>query len=106
MAKTHLTLKERLRLEFLLKDGRSFAEIGRDLGKDRSTISREVRNHTVESRRAGYGRRHNDCRNRHHCPAMVLASTDFNQSGITEINRYGVTETNRFQREGNVGHNP
>ena len=70
MAKTHLTLKERLRLEFLLKDGRSFAEIGRDLGKDRSTISREVRNHTVESRRTGYGRRHNDCRNRHHCPAM------------------------------------
>lgn len=79
MAKTHLTLKERLRLEFLLNDGRSFAEIARDIGKNRSTISREVRNHTVERRKAGYGRRHNDCRNRFHCPAMENCGRECNR---------------------------
>ena len=87
MAKIHLTLNERLRLEFLLNDGRNFAEIGRELGKDRSTISREVRNHTVESRKAGYGRRHNDCKNRYHCPASENCGKTCNRMTCSGCNK-------------------
>ena len=46
MAKnTHLTLEDRIIIEVSLKNGESFAEIGRKLEKDPSTISKEVRNH-------------------------------------------------------------
>lgn len=100
MAKTHLTLKERLRLEFLLNDGRSFAEIGRELGKNRSTISREVRNHTVESRRTGYGRRHNDCRNRFHCPAMDNCGKSCNRMTCSSCNKgCGPRLCSHFERD-------
>ena len=42
MAKnTHLTLEDRIIIEVSLKNGESFAEIGRKLEKDPSTISRK-----------------------------------------------------------------
>ena len=100
MAKTHLTLKERLRLEFLLNDGRSFAEVGRDLGTDRSTISREVRNHTVERRRTGYGRKHNDCRNRFHCPAAGNCGRTCNRMTCSNCNKgCGPRLCSHFERD-------
>lgn len=45
MAKNaHLTLDERATIEVSLREGASFTEIGRTLGKDPSTISKEVKN--------------------------------------------------------------
>ena len=38
----HLTLSERKDIELLLKEGKSFKEIGRTLGKDCTTISKEI----------------------------------------------------------------
>ena len=40
MTKVHLTLSERIVIEGMLKNGRIFAEIGRAVNKNRSTISR------------------------------------------------------------------
>ena len=61
MAKnTHLTLEDRIIIEVSLKNGESFAEIGRKLGKDPSIISKEVRNHIKIVRNKSY----NPCINR------------------------------------------
>ena len=55
MAKnTHLTLEDRIIIEVSLKNGESFAEIGRKLEKDPSTISKEVRNHIKIVRNKSY----------------------------------------------------
>ena len=46
MAKNaHLTFDERQTIEVSLRDNLKFKEIGEILGKDPSTISKEVRNH-------------------------------------------------------------
>ena len=64
MAKnTHLTLEDRIIIEVSLKNGESFAEIGRKLEKDPSTISKEVRNHIKIVRNKSY----NPCANRASC---------------------------------------
>lgn len=42
-----LTLDDRLLIEAGLKEGNSFRGIGERIGKDRSTISKEVRSHMV-----------------------------------------------------------
>ena len=48
MAKNaHLTLDQRATIEVSLREGASFTEIGRGLGKDPSTISKEVKNHSL-----------------------------------------------------------
>ncbi|AEC01964.1 IS30 family transposase [Parasphaerochaeta coccoides] len=69
MAKNHLTLSERIRIEGMVSQGISFARIAKELGKDRSTVSREVRRHPKEKKSGGYSRRFNDCRKRTGCPA-------------------------------------
>ena len=53
MAKNaHLTFYERQTIEVSLRDNLKFKEIGELLGKDPSTISKEIRNHykVVEAR--------------------------------------------------------
>ena len=48
MAKhSHLTLSERIEIEKALRDRASFSEIGASLGKDPSTLSKEVRKHFI-----------------------------------------------------------
>ena len=64
MAKNaHLTLDERATIEISLKEGKTFTEIGRILGKDPSTISKEVRNHRHSVRTISY----NPCVKRTKC---------------------------------------
>ena len=52
----HLTFEQRVDIEKGLTENKSFAEIGRTIGKDSSTISKEVRlhAHTKERPDAGY----------------------------------------------------
>ena len=46
MAKNaHLTLSERIIIESSLRDGMSFKQIAREVDKDPSTISKEIRSH-------------------------------------------------------------
>ena len=54
MSKPHLTMNDRIRIEGMLNNGCSFAEIGRAVGKNRSTISREVQNHCIEKKQGGF----------------------------------------------------
>ena len=43
----HLLSDERIRIEELLKEGRSFKAIANELGKSPTTVSREIRSHTI-----------------------------------------------------------
>lgn len=64
MAKNaHLVLDERATIEVRLRERASFTEIGRELGKDPSTISKEVRLHSQTVRRASF----NPCSKRSTC---------------------------------------
>ncbi|NLB18878.1 MAG: IS30 family transposase [Syntrophomonadaceae bacterium] len=60
----HLTLSERIEIEKALRDGATFTEIGNRLGKDPSTISKEVRNHFIIK---DGGSRFNPCSHRTTC---------------------------------------
>ena len=64
---SHLTIKERLKIEHWLNEGRNFQEIAETLQKARSTIVREVRKHRKESWETGYNRIPNCCIHRRQC---------------------------------------
>lgn len=64
MAKNaHLVLDDRATIEVRLRERASFTEIGRELGKDPSTISKEVRLHSQTVRKASF----NPCSKRSTC---------------------------------------
>jgi IS30 family transposase len=63
----HLTDEERLLIENWLKEGVSLNSIADALGKNRSTISREIRNRTIESDKSAVGRIPNRCIMRREC---------------------------------------
>lgn len=46
----HLTLDDRLSIQTGLHDGLKFQEIAREIGKDPSTVSKEIRNHIIVKR--------------------------------------------------------
>lgn len=60
----HLTLSERIEIEKALRDGASFKEIGTVIGKDATTVSKEVRGHLVVKEG---GSKFNPCKHRFSC---------------------------------------
>ena len=67
MSKTHLTLSDRVRIQSGLDKSESFKKIAKDIGKNCTTESREVRNHFVVERTGGNGKGYNDCLNKYRC---------------------------------------
>ena len=63
----------------LLGEGKSFTAIAKDLGKAVSTISREVRNHSVVRRTGGGGKPFNECENRFTCQVRSLCEGCFDR---------------------------
>ena len=63
----HLTLDERYTIQHMLGERASFASIARKLGRDRSTISKEIRSHLTFKKTGCLGRPFNDCANRFQC---------------------------------------
>lgn len=57
----HLTDVERKEIEHMLKQGSSFKQIARSLGKHHSTVAREVRARRVASDKGAFGRIKNRC---------------------------------------------
>jgi IS30 family transposase len=62
-----LTLDERNSIEAGLRQGDSFKAIGKIIGKDCSTVSKEIRSHMVFKKSGAYGRPFNDCIHRKGC---------------------------------------
>lgn len=71
----HLDLDARFVIQTSLDNGESFKQIGAKLGKDCTTISKEVRKHLVFERKGAVGNPFNDCLNRYHCEEENLCST-------------------------------
>ena len=67
-----LTLQDRFVIEDGLNHGECIASIARSLGKDITTISREVRKHRIGDE--GFSASHNDCRYRLYCNKQSLCS--------------------------------
>lgn len=68
----HLTQEERITIEHKLKERESFKGIGRELSKDPTTITKEVKNH-IQFRKTGcYGKTFNDCLFRKDCTVRHL----------------------------------
>ena len=63
----HLTLEDRIVIEIRLQQRESFRSIGRELGKDPTTIAKEVKNHIQFKQSGAYGRNFNDCLFRKDC---------------------------------------
>jgi IS30 family transposase len=72
---SHLTQEERIIIEQRLISRESFKSIARELSKDPTTISKEIKNH-IRFRKTGcYGKTFNDCRYRLNCTAMHLCGS-------------------------------
>lgn len=73
MAKNkHLTAEERKTIADCLKEKASFKSIGCELGKDCTTIAKEVKNHITISQVGCTGKVYNNCRHRFHCGEACL----------------------------------
>jgi len=68
----HLDLCSRTTIALRLNEGRSFAEIGKEIGKAACSVSREVRGHCIVSNKSGYGRIPNRCIHRKECSVYEL----------------------------------
>ena len=70
----HLTYDEREFIEIGLNQGRNFTEIGKDLNKDRRTISREILKHRFKKKPSGFNNSKNLCESRHECKKIDCTS--------------------------------
>lgn len=75
MAK-QLTLSDRKQIEKGLGGRQSFKEIGRLIGKNCTSISREVRSHLIVQQSGAYGQRFNECANRFGCQYTGLCDLE------------------------------
>lgn len=63
----HLTTNERQTIAVRLDDRKSFRSIADEIGKDPSTVSKEVRNHICVSQTGCSGHAYNNCKHRRGC---------------------------------------
>ena len=73
---TFFTYEERLTLQKYLKESRSFKQIAKSLGKDPSTISREVRKHMLEVTAVKAGKVPNSCTHRPVCKKKNVCGSE------------------------------
>ena len=68
----YLTYEERLEIQACLKENISFGEIGRKLGKDRTTIAKEIKGHSYEKKTGCSGWPYNACKHRSKCKVKYI----------------------------------
>lgn len=72
--KKHLTFYERQTIKNLSVKKESFKRIARELSRDCTTISKEVKNHITFKKTGSWGHKFNDYINRFNCPITNLCS--------------------------------
>ena len=77
------TYAERISLQKYLGEGLSFKEIGQTLGKDPTTISREVRKHLSQVATGRPGFSFNTCKNRKNCRVKNLCGRECHRASST-----------------------
>ena len=73
----HLTLDDRTTIQLELGKSTSFKQIGLLLGKDCTTISKEVRLHRISEKSCAFGKAFNNCINafNHSCDLRCVCDT-------------------------------
>ena len=74
MKNKHLSFDDRLEIERCLKENLSFKQIGKNIGKDCTTISKEIKTHITFKNSGAVGRPFFDCVNRFNCPHKTKGS--------------------------------
>lgn len=69
-----MSLDDRIMIASMLNQNKSFKAIGAAIGKNCTTVSREVKNHMVFKKTGAYGRCYNACRHRYDCTARHLCA--------------------------------
>lgn len=87
MKNKHLSFDDRLEIEKGFKNNESFKQIGETLGKDCTTISKEIRNHIIVKNSGTPGRPFFDCKHRKSC--------EFKQRGI----RCDINNCEHYEKE-------
>ena len=80
MSSKHLTIEERFTISQMLSEQQSFKAIGAAIGKNCTTVSREIKNHMTFCKTGGYGRVYNACIHRKDCHVRKLCA-DCRQPG-------------------------
>ena len=92
-----LNYEDRLEIESGLKEHMTFTELGEKLGRDRTTITKEIRNYSIEQD-TGYGSYpHNTCKYRKACKRKKVCGT--NAVSYTHLDVY------KRQDDGFIGGN-
>ena len=84
MKQKHLTLNERETIEEMLKNNFNLTEIGKAIGKHRTTISKEILNHRFEKKSIQYGTTFANCTNINNCQFAGCKSCNKSCKNFTE----------------------
>ena len=95
----HLSLSERITIEQMLKASFSFKVIGNELGKDCTSISKEVRNHIIFRKTGSYGRSFNNCIHRFTCDKSYICDFSHCHNRYCKFCERCTKECNDFQEE-------
>lgn len=74
MKSKHLTLDDRIKISQMLSEQESFKSIAVAIGKNCTSVSREIRNHMVFRKTGAYGRVYNACIHRRDCTVSRLCT--------------------------------
>lgn len=70
----HLTKEERIVIANMLAERATFKAIGRTIGKDCTTISKEIRNRRIYKKTGAAGKGYNACLHRHDCDRRLFCT--------------------------------
>jgi len=71
----HFTLSERITIEHMIRDSFSFKAIAVELGRDCTSISKEIKHHITLKRTGSYGKSFNDCVHRISCKKSYICDS-------------------------------
>ena len=71
----HLILSERIDIEHMIRDSFSFKAIARELSRDCTSISKEIRHHITLKKTGAYGKSFNNCVNRFNCKYCYICDS-------------------------------
>ena len=71
----HFTLSERFTIEHMIKNSCSFKAIARELGRDCTSISKEIKHHIISKKTGSYGKSFNNCVNRYDCKKSYICDS-------------------------------
>lgn len=74
--KGHMELSDRIQIEKALNEGKNFTEIALIIGKNKTTVSREIKAHVVEIKMGCGAGKFNDCAKRPECKLTKICGSN------------------------------